>query len=34
LSPEDVASYFKDVRLSEQIVEDLNLNRRIWSKEP
>lgn len=27
-----VAAYFKDVRLAEQIIEDLNLNLRIWSK--
>jgi hypothetical protein len=29
----EVEEYFKDVRLAEQIVEDLNLNLRIWSKQ-
>jgi Protein of unknown function (DUF3137) len=33
LSQADVEAYFKDVRLAEQIVEDLNLNLRIWSKQ-
>jgi hypothetical protein len=33
LLKEDVEAYFKDVRLAEQIVEDLNLNLRIWSKQ-
>ncbi|NNJ09021.1 DUF3137 domain-containing protein [Chloroflexales bacterium ZM16-3] len=29
----DIEAYFKDVRLAEEIVEDLNLNLRIWSKQ-
>lgn len=29
----DIASYFSDVRLAEEIVESLNLNLRIWSKQ-
>ncbi|PDW03319.1 DUF3137 domain-containing protein [Candidatus Viridilinea mediisalina] len=33
LSQDDIAEYFQDVRLAEQIVEDLNLNLRIWTKE-
>lgn len=33
LLKDDVEEYFKDVRLAEQIVEDLNLNLRIWSKQ-
>lgn len=33
LSQEDIAEYFQDVRLAEQVVEDLNLNLRIWTKE-
>lgn len=33
LDQEGVAAYFKDVRLAEQIIEDLNLNLRIWSKQ-
>ncbi|MBX0328309.1 DUF3137 domain-containing protein, partial [Oscillochloris sp. ZM17-4] len=28
----DIEAYFEDVRLAEEIVEDLNLNLRIWSK--
>lgn len=33
LTQAEVAAYFQDVRLAEQIVEDLNLNLRIWSKQ-
>jgi hypothetical protein len=33
LSQADIEDYFEDVRLAEQIVEDLNLNLRIWSKQ-
>ncbi|NJN15721.1 MAG: DUF3137 domain-containing protein [Oscillochloris sp.] len=33
LSQEDVTAYFEDVRLAEEIVAELNLNTRIWSKQ-
>ncbi|RRR76365.1 MAG: DUF3137 domain-containing protein [Candidatus Viridilinea halotolerans] len=32
LSHADITEYFQDVRMAEQIVEDLNLNLRIWTK--
>ncbi|RRR76366.1 MAG: DUF3137 domain-containing protein [Candidatus Viridilinea halotolerans] len=33
LSQEDIGEYLQDVRLAQQIVDDLNLNLRIWTKE-
>lgn len=33
LNEGDIAAYFADVRLAEEIVESLNLNLRIWSKQ-
>ncbi|MCG8353916.1 MAG: DUF3137 domain-containing protein [Chloroflexales bacterium] len=33
LTQDDIASYFEDLRLAEDIVADLKLNTRIWSKQ-